>query len=385
MTVVGVALSEHPLATHAVGETVGHLLDVGGTRPDLVAVFATEAHLGMLEDIVAAVRHLLEPRALIGACTQSVLTGAREVEDHSALVIQAMWLGGARIRPIRIDAVPGPEGTHLRGLGALDGATGTLVLLSDPFSFPAQVALGDLAVTAPGLSVVGGAASAARRPGGNRLLLDAAIVDHGAVALHIDDTVALAAAVSQGARPVGQPFTVTAAERSRVHELGGRPAYERLREVLDSLDDTDRLLASSGLQIGRVLDEQREEFRQGDFLVRTVLGADKQVGALAVDDEFPVGSTVQFHIRDAATALEDVTATLGGMRAAGALCFADVGRGSSFFGAPDADATAISDALGPGAVAGAFCAGTFGPVRGRSVTHDGALAVLLVDPTPTWP
>ena len=212
MTVVGAALSEHPLATHAVGETVGHLLDVGGPRPDLVALFATEAHLGVLEDIVGAVRQLLEPRALIGACTQSVLAGSREVEDHSALVIQAMWLGGTRIRPIRIDSVPGTEGTHLRGLGALDGATGTLVLLSDPFSFPAHVALGDLAVTAPGLSVVGGAASAARRPGGNRLLLDAAIVEHGAVALHLDDTVALATAVSQCARPVGQPFTVTAAD-----------------------------------------------------------------------------------------------------------------------------------------------------------------------------
>ncbi len=385
MTVVGAALSEHPLATHAVGETVGHLLDVGGPRPDLVALFATEAHLGVLEDIVGAVRQLLEPRALIGACTQSVLAGSREVEDHSALVIQAMWLGGTRIRPIRIDSVPGTEGTHLRGLGALDGATGTLVLLSDPFSFPAHVALGDLAVTAPGLSVVGGAASAARRPGGNRLLLDAAIVEHGAVALHLDDTVALATAVSQCARPVGQPFTVTAAERSRVHELAGRPAYERLREVLESLDDTDRVLAAAGLQLGRVLDEQREDFGQGDFLVRTVLGADKQIGALAIDDEFPVGATVQFHIRDAAAALDDVTATLAGLRCAGVLGFTDVGRGSSFFGAPDCDATAISDAVGPAGVAGAFCAGTFGPVRGRSLVHDGALTMLLVDPTPTWP
>lgn len=385
MSVVGVALSEHPLATHAVGETVGHLMEVGGARPDLVALFATEAHLGVLDDIVAAVRHLLEPRALIGACTQSVFAGAREVEDHSALVIQAVWLGGARIRPIRIDAVPGPEGTHLRGLGALDGATGTLVMLSDPFSFPAQIALGDLSVTAPGLSIVGGAASAARRPGGNRLVLDAAIVDHGAVALHIDDTVALATAVSQGARPVGQPFTVTAAERNRVHELGGRPAYERLREVLDSLDDTDRVLASSGLKIGRVLDEQREEFHQGDFLVRTLLGAVKDVGALAVDDEIPVGATVQFHINDAATTLEDLTASLSGLNATGALCFTDVGRSSSFFGTPDANAAAVAEALPNAAIAGAFCSGTFGPVRGRSLTHDGAMSMLLVDPIPTWP
>ena len=379
MTVVGAALSEHPLATHAVGETVGHLLEVGGPRPDLVTLFVTEPHVGAIEDIVRAVRHLLEPRVMVGSTAQSVLGGAREVEDHSALVVQAMWFGGARVRPVRIDAVPGPDGPQLRGLGALEGARGTLILATDPFSFPVDLALGDLSVVAPGLSVIGGAASAARRPGGNRLVLDAAIHDHGAVAVLIEETVPLSTAVSQGCRPIGAPYTVTRAERNRLHELGGRPALERLREVVDALDPEDRALAADGLHVGRVVDEHLAEFRRGDFLVRSVLGADRENGALAVGDEIPVGATVQFQVHDAASAREDLVEVLGRRRAAGALCFTDLARGSGFFGAPDQDALAVSDALDGAAVAGAFCSGTFGPVGGRSAVHDAAICVLLVD------
>jgi small ligand-binding sensory domain FIST len=385
VTVVGAALSEHPLATHAVGETVGHLLEVGGPRPDLVTLFATEAHVGALEDIVRAVRHLLEPRALIGSASQSVLGGGREVEDHAALVIQAMWFGGAKVRPVRIDAVPGADGPQLRGAAALDGATGTLILLTDPFSFPVDLALGDLAVTAPGLSVIGGAASAARRPGGNRLLLDAAIHDHGAVGLLVDESVPLMTAVSQGCRPIGVPLTVTRAERNRLHELAGRPALERLLEVVEALDDADRALAAEGLHIGRVVDEHLEDPGRGDFLVRRVLGGDREVGAVAIADEIPVGATVQFQVRDAASAREDLVAVLGGLTAAGALCFTDAARGSTFFGSPDQDATTVIEALPGAAVAGTFCAGTFAPVGGRTASHDAAMCVLLVDAAPTWP
>ncbi len=122
MLTVDAALSEHPLATHAVGETVGQLLERGGPRPDLVTVFVTEPHLGGLDDVLSAVRHLLEPTVLLGASTRSVLGGGREVEDHAAFVVQAIWSDGAKVRPIRIDTVPGADGPRLRGLSALDGA-----------------------------------------------------------------------------------------------------------------------------------------------------------------------------------------------------------------------------------------------------------------------
>ncbi len=378
MIVVGAALSEHPLATHAVGEVVGGILDAGGPRPDLMAVFVTEPHLGVLEDITAAVRHLLGPRVLLGCSAASVLAGSREVEDRVALSAFAVWFGAVGVRAVRLG--PGP-GTGLSGsVEHLAGARGTLVVLADPFSVPLAPLLDHLSDIAPSLDVVGGAASSGRRPGGNRLVLDGAIHDAGAVAVHLGPDVPVRTVVSQGCRPVGAPFTVTRSERSIVRELGGRPALERLREVLDGLDEQERTLAGAGLRLGKVLDEQQDEFGRGDFLVADVLGADHGIGALSVSMEAPVGSTVQFHLRDAGSAHEDLVGVLAGRPAAGALCFSDVSRDAAFFGRHDHDAATVSDAVPAAAVAGAFLSGTVGPVGGRNAVHESALCILLVDP-----
>src|SRR5262249_41750391 len=97
------AISEHPLATQAVGEIVGHALETVGPAPDLAVVFVTAPHAGALEDIAASVRSLLQPRTLIGATAVSVLGGDREVEDQPAI---SLWAGrlDVAVRPVRLEA-----------------------------------------------------------------------------------------------------------------------------------------------------------------------------------------------------------------------------------------------------------------------------------------
>ena len=54
------AASRHPLATHAVGEVAGEILDaLGGTTPDLLVWFMTPHHVGTLDEIHGALRSLL--------------------------------------------------------------------------------------------------------------------------------------------------------------------------------------------------------------------------------------------------------------------------------------------------------------------------------------
>jgi small ligand-binding sensory domain FIST len=110
------------------------------------------------------------------------------------------------------------------------------------------------------------------------------------------------------------------------------------------------------------------DFDRGDFLVRGVVGADRSNGAIAVAAEVPVGAVVQFQVRDAVTAREDIDALLAGREASGALLFTCNGRGAHMFGDADHDAGAVQDLLG-GAVAGMFCAGEVGPVAGRNAIH----------------
>ena len=144
-----------------------------------------------------------------------------------------------------------------------------------------------------------------------------------------------------------------------------------------SLPEDERGLLRHGLHVGVVVDEHKSDFRRGDFLVRNLLAADERTGSLAVGEFVDVGQTVQFHVRDADAADEDLRLMLRNVAGDGALLFTCNGRGRHLFGSPDHDAGVIEERLGPVPLAGAFCAGEIGPVGGHNFLH-GFTASLVV-------
>ena len=381
------AMSEHPVTAHAVGEVAGQVLERVGERPDLAVVFVTAPHAGALEDAVGVVDAVLHPLVLLGVAAESVAGPHREVEQTAAVTLFAGRTGP--LLPVALDLeVDREEGTATLSGWPLEIAfePQALLLLADPFSFPAEPVLGWIDDHHPGLAVVGGMASAGMGPGGNRLALGTTVRTTGAVGVLLGPGIDVETVVSQGCRPFGHPLVVTRAEGNVIFELAGRPALERLvaqaQEVLD--EEEVRLLEAGGLQVGRVIDEHREHFGPGDFLVRNVLGADRSSGAIAVGDVVPVGTTVQFHLRDAASADEDLRQMLRGRRADGALLFTCNGRGTRLFGAPDHDVGVLAEELGRLPVAGFFAAGELGPLGGQNFVHGFTASVaLLRDPAPT--
>jgi small ligand-binding sensory domain FIST len=189
--------------------------------------------------------------------------------------------------------------------------------------------------------------------------------------------VAVATVVSQGCRPVGRPYTVTRAEGHLLQELGGQPALQRLQDLAGELPAADRQLLSQGVHLGRVIDEHKLDFERGDFLIRGVMGVEQATGALAVGDELEIGATVQFQVRDATSADEDLRALLSGRSAEAALVFTCNGRGVNLFGVPDHDASIVSELTGSSAVSGMFCAGEVGPVGGKTFLHGFTASVAL--------
>ncbi|MPY92011.1 MAG: hypothetical protein GEV08_02795 [Acidimicrobiia bacterium] len=374
------ALSEHPEPAAAVGEAIGEVVErLGeGVRPDLAAVFVTAAHHDAFADVAAAVRDLLAPATLIGATAVAVVGGHREVEQRPGVSLWAA-AGIGEVTPVRLDALPTSAGVVLGGLppGTAEGGR-ALLLLPDPFTFPADGFVDHVSERYPGLTVIGGLASAASGPGGNLLALDDRVHADGAVAALLGPGAVVTTVVSQGCRPIGHPFTVTRAEGNLLHELGGRPAFERLRELAESLGPEERQLFAGGVHVGRVIDEHKVEFERGDLLVRAVLRADPGTGSLAVGDEVAVGQTIQFQVRDAASADEDLRLLLATEQDAdAALLFTCNGRGEHFFGDPDHDATLVSELIGSPAVAGMFCAGEVGPVGGQTFLHGYTASVAL--------
>lgn len=379
-----VALSEHPDAAHAIGECVGQLLDAHGPHPDLVALFVTAAHAPRFAELCAVARQLLQPACLMGATATAVLGADREVQDQPAVSVWAGW-GVGEVAGVHLSH--GPAAAPL-GLARQDGnwdrldelatppGTGhSLLLLADPMTFPVDDLLARLAVTHPELVVVGGLCSAGGRPGDSKLCLDGAVPHGGAVAVVVDQR--LDTVVSQGCRPVGDPFTVTKASGNVLDELGSRPALSRLQELAQRLSVDDRALLARGLHLGRVVDEHLAEHRRGDFLIRAVLGAQGDSGALVIGDRISVGDTVQFQVRDADSAHEDLVELLGGRQADAALVFTCNGRGTHLFDTEDHDASTICELTGTSAVGGLFCAGEVGPVGSRSFLHGFTASVAL--------
>jgi small ligand-binding sensory domain FIST len=373
------ASSEHPLATHATGEVVGDLLEQLDGPPDLAVLFVTGPHRGVLEDFAASVRELLRPGCLVGATAVSVVAGRQELEEVPAVSIWAGRTGSVTAR--HLDVVDTGEGYAVVGVEDDElAAAGTALLLADP-AFPTDAVLDVFHAAHPHLVVAGGVASAGAGPGANRLVLDDRLHDRGAVLVLLGPDLAVEVVVSQGCAPIGQPLTVTRAERNMLLELAGRPALERLQETLAGLDESTRASAARGLHLGRVVDEHELDFGIGDFLVRNVLGADRSNGAVAVGDLVDVGSTVQFQVRDSDSADLELRHLLDDHDGESALVFTCNGRGIRFFGEPDHDASVVAETLGTTAVAGMFCAGEVGPIGGRSFLH-GFTAVTVIFRSP---
>jgi small ligand-binding sensory domain FIST len=272
------------------------------------------------------------------------------------------------------------------GLPDLTGADAA-ILLADPSTFPADAVLHALSPRLSDVPLLGGLTSARLPDGSAALFLDGEIAQSGAVGLRFDG-VDVVPCVSQGAAPLGPELTVTAAEGNVILELAGRPAYEKLQEVAETLTDEEQILLenSAGVLLGIVVDPNKPEYLQGDFLVRPLIGADPRTGAVAVSALVRLGQVVRLHARDADSADRDLRVALDtraralGSPAAGALVFACNGRGRAMFGEPDHDAGTVATALAGAPSAGFFAAGEIGPVGHESFLHGFTATVALFGP-----
>jgi small ligand-binding sensory domain FIST len=331
------------------------------------------------------VRDTIEPAALVGCVAQAIVAGRREIENEAAV---AVWLAsGLAAETFHLDFVRTGSGGLLAGYRFDRAAHDLCLLLPDPYTFPSNLLIEHLNTDLPGTTVVGGVVSGGRGPGDTRLFRDRDVLCSGAVGVRLPG-VQCVPIVSQGCRPIGNPYIVTGADGAVITELGGRPPQQRLREIVVGLSPREQELVSHGLQIGIVVDEHLTVPAQGDFMIRALLGADPSNGAIEIGEVVEVGATVQFQVRDAAGADTDLrlavkraTGQLSG-RLAGALLFTCNGRGRRMFGVADHDASTIAELLGGIPLAGFFAAGEIGPIAGRNALHGfTASMALFVDDT----
>jgi small ligand-binding sensory domain FIST len=342
-------------------------------------LFASPHHLKALPNLLPVVQERLSTPTLVGCTGGGVIGDRREIENRPGLALLAAHLPGVSITPFHIEQADLEESWSAtywqQRLTALPEAEPAFVLLPDPFTIDAQKLLDTFNSTFPQDVVLGGLASGGQSPGSCALFLNGDVV-HGAVGVALEGNFTLRTVVSQGCKPIGQPQVITRCEGHIIYTLGGRPALEVIRETLSELSAEDQALARTALLMGRVIDEYKEQFDRGDFLIRTFMGVDPASGAIAVGDAFRPGQTIQLHVRDATTAREDLHELMTTMApglatqpARGALLFSCNGRGAHLYGEPDHDSRVMAAATGPLPMAGFFCNGEIGPIGNTNFLH----------------
>lgn len=351
---------------------------------DLALLFATGHYEDDLDDAVDKIGQFFPNATMIGCTAEGTIGGQKELERVPSLSLLAATLPDVHVHPFhlgqaefeRMDSPPDWE----RMVGVSPESRPTFVVLGDPFRFAILEFVEELNVVYPGAPVIGGLASAGRMPRENRLWVSGDVHHEGVVGIALSGRVNVQTVVSQGCRPIGRPYVVTRADRNVIRELGGKPALEQLHETLVGLDARDDKLARESLFLGRVIDEYKDHFTRGDFLIHNIIGVDRETGAMGIAGLARVGSTVQFHVRDADSADEDLRAMLAphqGGHFEGAMLFGCNGRGTQMWPEPHHDIRVLHEVLGDVPTAGFFCGGEFGPIGGKNFVHGFTASIAL--------
>jgi small ligand-binding sensory domain FIST len=355
---------------------------LAGRRPDALFVFVSPHHRDAFSFIQESLLTDLKPAHLLGCSGGGVIGAGRELEETPALAVTAACLPGVQLNAmhLREDDLPGPDDPP-KAWEAMLGVTAAdqpkFILLVSPFMDRAEDLLMGLDYAYPRSPKVGGVASGLRHVNERALFLDGQRFSGGAVLLSLRGPLRLDPLVAQGCRSVGPVMTVTSAERNVIEGLDGRPAAEALHKVYEQADARTKDLLKRVLFVGVLTDPLAAgEPKQGDFLMRNVMGVDNRGGSIALAAYVREGMRVQFHVRDGEAAEEDLRKVIArhleahpGQAIAGGLLFSCLGRGERLFGEADHDSQAFADAFGTSALGGFFCSGEIGPVGDATFLH----------------
>jgi small ligand-binding sensory domain FIST len=351
-----------PYSAESVTQAAENLHTQLGKPATVAFAFCTPDYLPHLEEFSEILRVDGQIVELVGCPTVATIEGAVEREQVRGLSILALAIPGVGEEVFSFSSPPTTSSPSTSGW----------IALVSPSGFDVEQWLAQWAPR--GTHVIGGMAS-----GGSDLQAFHNGVAVDGVAVGVKAPARLVPLLSQGCRPIGEPLTVTRAESNVVYALGARPAYEALESAFETLSDKEKATARGNLFAGLAGTEYVEEYLPKDFLVRTILGADPNSGAVAIGAIPRVGQTLQYQLRDPRSAAKATSAILSAAAAdwglpTATLLFPCTGRGKAFFGTSSPDASTVQALFGRHPSSGFFCSGEIAPVADRSCLHSYSLA-----------
>jgi small ligand-binding sensory domain FIST len=389
------ALSTRASLEGAVKEVADSLKDRFAQSPDLGLVFISSSFTSEFSRLLPLLQDYLPMPTLVGCSGGGVIGNTtdqqtQEVEDAPAVSLSLASLPGVAVRSFHISSDDLPDldsspSAWVDLVGVPPEDKPHFILMADPLSSNINDLLQGLDFAYPEAVKIGGLASVDSFNQNSGLFCDRTLHQTGIVGVALSGDIMLDTIVAQGCRPIGQPYQVAAAERNIILSLRGphsddapRPPLELLQEMFQTLSEADRKLAQSSLFIGVAQDSFKQTLDHGDFLIRTLLGVDPKLGAIAMGDRIRPGQRVQFHLRDARTSADDLETLLQRyqhqssqdlMPPLGALMFSCMGRGASLYQASNFDSDLFHKYLGAVPISGFFCGGEIGPIGNTTFLH----------------
>ncbi len=357
-------------------------------NPDLVMFFATPEFARSTDRIISTLQEAWPEALILGSTAAGILHPTARPSARPGIVAVAAALPGTMLAPFTMDLddfeqkpialenwqnllerVPDPQ---------------LLIMFADPFTTPVREILSSLQILAPGVPVIGGLASGARRPGGHILVSGPEKQRSGLVGVALSGNVRADVLVSQGCRPIGELHVITRTKGNVILELNGKPAMDSLQDMVNTISSDERQQIEEGLMIGQAVDSPSDQYNRGDFLIRPVIGVDHKNGSIATAGEVIKGQRIRFHIWD--DSLTDdlqllLVPQIWDAPAAGGFLFGSWPRNSSHQSRLGISIRQITQSLGSSVpIGGFFSAGEIAPLRGMNYLHMHSATLTLLRP-----
>ncbi|HSO27718.1 MAG TPA: FIST N-terminal domain-containing protein, partial [Anaerolineales bacterium] len=228
---------------------------LGDGAPDLALVFLSNYYVQSARPLIQTLAATLNPGCLLGCTAEAVIGAGQELEDEAGVTVIAARLPGVKMTPFVLHennwhALLLDEDEFRRRVGVEDSPA-VIITLADPFSTPMDDVLHAFNTYFPGVPLAGGMASGALRPNGNTLALDDRLVNAGMVGVALSGSLEVDLVVSQGCRPIWQPFVVQSARKNVIFNLEGQPPLAWIQELIPQMPEDERELLKGGLFVGR--------------------------------------------------------------------------------------------------------------------------------------
>ena len=317
-------------------------------------VYASDRFAGHLGDIAALLRRTTGIADWVGSVAAGIVAGSEEIVDRPAIAAMVVPFAPSTYRLIAsLDAPPQAPATP-------PPAGGLAIVHADPRN-PQLAAIIEGLARVEASFVVGGLTVSR----GSHDQVAGAASEGGVSGVWLAPDIALSVGLSQGCSPIGPVRRITGGTENVVFEIDGRPALDVLKQ------DVGELLAR---RLDRVAGYIHAAFPvagsdTGDYLVRNLVGIDRQRNWIAVGERVETGQAIRFVRRDRAAAEEDLVCMLTrlkrrlGAPPRAALYHTCIARGASLFGGPSQEIAIVQRELGVVPIVGMFCNGEISNAR----------------------